>query len=156
LRGCHAGKIRTVYASRECLFQGGRQNHDAYCIVLGDKVKGSAVVTPEPISYSICSHQGQSPSLDRSVAPITYCSLNAFTGGLNEEQGRHSAVNYKELQEKDLLSSMWSTFSDGKLMARCLNRGAYDGAIGCMVTETGRGGESNIVGHRIAIGFVEN
>jgi hypothetical protein len=45
--------MRTVYASRERLFQGGGQNYDAYCIVLGDKVKGSAEFTPEPISYSI-------------------------------------------------------------------------------------------------------
>jgi hypothetical protein len=85
---------------------------------------------------------------------MTYCSLNAFTGGLNDkEQGETFSVGGSVgEQEMYLLSSTWSTFSDGKLMARCLNREAYGGAVGCMATETDRcSGESSIVGHRIAI-----
>lgn len=32
-------------------------------------------------------------------------------------------------KQTNLLSSTWSTFSDGKLRARCLNREAYDGMM---------------------------
>lgn len=40
----------------------------------------------------------------------------------------------------DLLSSTWSTFSDGKIMERCLNCEAYDGAMmGCIAREMGHG-----------------
>ncbi len=79
---------RTVYASRECLFQGGGQNYDADCVVLGDTVKGSAIFTPEPISY------GSIPVCQSIVRAhhMTYCSLNAFTGGLSQNEKRRRST----------------------------------------------------------------
>ena len=57
-------------------------------------------------------------------------SCEALRGGLVGERGK----------KLHLLSSMRSTFSDGKLMTMCLNRVAYGGAIGGMV----RSGESRM------------
>ena len=80
-----------------------------------------------------------SRSIDRAhnvlfIKCIHGWSKRGTGGGINQY-----CCNYKEFEKReiDLLSSTWSTCLDGKLMARRLNWGAYDGAIGCMAAETG-------------------
>jgi hypothetical protein len=76
---------------------------------LSSEIRSKAV----PYSRQNLFRPGQSPSLDQSIAPITtHCSLNAFTGVLNEEQGGgHSALAIRgsvtregEMKFMDLLS----------------------------------------------------
>jgi len=51
-----------------------------------------------------------------------------------------------EFERGHLLSSRWSTFSDGKLRVRCLNREAYGG--GAIEVGIGRYGEQKVVSTR--------
>ena len=51
--GMWDGATRTVRASRECFCHGGGQDYDAHVRVIGDAVKGGAVLAPEPVSVAL-------------------------------------------------------------------------------------------------------
>ena len=77
-----------------------------------------------------------SPSQSIACVRLVECIHRWSNGGMRERFGisckalRGGSVG--ERGKVHLLSSTWSTFSDGKLMTRCLNREAYGGAIGGM------------------------